>query len=43
VRARSAAASEPPWRELADLRQRVIDERARGDDGVAAFKTGAGG
>ena len=43
VRARVLPHPKPPWRELADLRQRVIDERARGDDGVAAFKTGAGG
>jgi glutamate-ammonia-ligase adenylyltransferase len=43
VRARVLPHPEPPWRELADLRQRVIDERARGDDGAAAFKTGAGG
>src|SRR5262249_34150098 len=35
--------AKPPWGELAALRQRVIDERARGDDSVAAFKTGAGG
>jgi glutamate-ammonia-ligase adenylyltransferase len=32
-----------PWKELAELRARVIDERARGDDGAAALKTGAGG
>jgi [glutamine synthetase] adenylyltransferase / [glutamine synthetase]-adenylyl-L-tyrosine phosphorylase len=32
-----------PWKELAELRARVIDERARGDDGASAFKTGAGG
>ena len=43
VRARVLPHPKPPWRELADLRQRVVDERARGDDGVAAFKTGAGG
>jgi glutamate-ammonia-ligase adenylyltransferase len=43
VRARVLPHPKPPWRELADLRQRVIDERARGDDGASAFKTGAGG
>jgi glutamate-ammonia-ligase adenylyltransferase len=43
VRARILPHPKSPWRELADLRQRVIDERARGDDGAAAFKTGAGG
>lgn len=43
VRARVLPHPKSPWRELAELRQRVIDERARGDDGVAAFKTGAGG
>jgi glutamate-ammonia-ligase adenylyltransferase len=43
VRARVLPHPEAPWRELADLRQRVVDERARGDDGAAAFKTGAGG
>ena len=43
VRAQVIPHAEPPWRELAGLRQRVIDERARGDDGAAAFKTGAGG
>ncbi len=43
VRARVLPHPKSPWRELAELRQRVIDERARGDDGVAALKTGAGG
>ena len=43
VRARVLPHPKPPWRPLADLRQRVIDERARGDDGAAALKTGAGG
>jgi glutamate-ammonia-ligase adenylyltransferase len=43
VRARVLPHPKSPWPELADLRQRVIDERARGDDGAAAFKTGAGG
>jgi glutamate-ammonia-ligase adenylyltransferase len=43
VRAHVLPHALPPWRELAELRQRVIDERARGDDGAAAFKTGAGG
>ena len=43
ARARAAAPRAAPWTELAELRQRVIDERARGDDGAAAFKTGAGG
>jgi len=43
VRAQVLPHPKPPWRELAALRQRVIDERARGDDGISAFKTGAGG
>jgi glutamine synthetase adenylyltransferase len=43
VRGHVLARREPPWPELGDLRQRVIDERARGDDGVTALKTGAGG
>jgi glutamate-ammonia-ligase adenylyltransferase len=43
VRARVLPHPVPPWKELADLRARVIDERARGDDGAAAFKIGAGG
>jgi len=43
VRANVLPHPKPPWAELAELRQRVIDERARGDDGSAAFKTGAGG
>jgi glutamate-ammonia-ligase adenylyltransferase len=43
VRSAVLPASKPLWPELAALRQRVIDERARGDDGVCAFKTGAGG
>jgi hypothetical protein len=43
VRAHVLPAAKPLWPELADLRQRVIDERARGDDGASAFKTGAGG
>jgi glutamate-ammonia-ligase adenylyltransferase len=43
VRAAVLPAAKPLWPELAALRQRVIDERARGDDGVTAFKTGAGG
>ncbi len=43
VRNRVLPHPKPPWRELADLRQRVVDERARGDDGVSALKTGAGG
>jgi glutamate-ammonia-ligase adenylyltransferase len=43
VRAHVLPHPQSPWSELAELRQRVIDERARGDDGAAAFKTGAGG
>ena len=43
VRAHVLPHAKPPWTELAELRQRVIDERARGDDGTSAFKTGAGG
>jgi glutamate-ammonia-ligase adenylyltransferase len=43
VRAHVLPAAKPLWPELAELRQRVIDERARGDDGASAFKTGAGG
>lgn len=33
---------EPFWAEIADLRQRVVDERA-GSDPASAFKTGRGG
>jgi len=43
VRAAVIPCAKPPWAELAELRQRVVDERARGDDGAAAFKTGVGG
>jgi glutamate-ammonia-ligase adenylyltransferase len=43
VRAHVLPHPQSPWSELAELRQRVIDERARGDDGATAFKTGAGG
>ncbi len=43
VRTRVVPFAEPPWDELAELRQRVVEERAAGDDGVAALKTGAGG
>ena len=43
VRARVLPAPEPPWPALAELRQRVVEERAGDDDGVRAFKTGAGG
>jgi glutamate-ammonia-ligase adenylyltransferase len=43
VREHVLPADAPPWGELAELRQRVVDERAEGDDGAAALKTGAGG
>jgi [glutamine synthetase] adenylyltransferase / [glutamine synthetase]-adenylyl-L-tyrosine phosphorylase len=43
VRAHVVPSQETPWSELADLRQRVVEERARDDDGASAFKTGAGG
>jgi glutamate-ammonia-ligase adenylyltransferase len=43
VRAHVIPCAEAPWPELASLRARVVAERARGDDGAAAFKTGAGG
>jgi glutamate-ammonia-ligase adenylyltransferase len=43
VRAHVLPHGASPWKELADLRARVIAERARGDDGASAFKTGAGG
>ena len=43
VREHVLPAAAPPWDELADLRRRVVEERAAGDDGVAALKTGPGG
>ncbi len=43
VRAHVIPHPTPPWKELAELRARVVDERARGDDGASAFKTGSGG
>jgi [glutamine synthetase] adenylyltransferase / [glutamine synthetase]-adenylyl-L-tyrosine phosphorylase len=43
VRAHVIPCAEAPWPELASLRARVVAERARGDDGAAAFKTGVGG
>ncbi len=43
VRAHVIPHSVAPWKELAELRARVIEERARGDDGATAFKTGTGG
>jgi glutamate-ammonia-ligase adenylyltransferase len=43
VRDHVLPAAQAPWDELADLRQRVVEERASGDDGAAAIKTGAGG
>jgi len=43
VRKRVLPAAQPPWSELAELRQRVVAERAAGDDGVRALKTGPGG
>jgi glutamate-ammonia-ligase adenylyltransferase len=43
VREHVLPAAEPPWEERADLRRRVVEERAASDDGVRAIKTGAGG
>ena len=43
VREQVLPTEQPPWPELASLRQRVVAERAAGDDGVRAFKTGPGG
>ncbi len=43
VRKHVLPSAKNPWDELADLRRRVVEERAGGDDGVTAIKTGNGG
>lgn len=43
VRRSVVPCAKSPWPDLADLRARVVTERAVEPDGVAAFKTGPGG